>query len=119
MEEVTKPFEAQYLYEKGMTPEFINKEKVQFELIPAYPLAELAWVYTAGAVKHTAEGWRRGMSVKNCVGKMLRHLVQWVMGSVRHEKGMHHLGSVAFYAFALMEQDRLGNGLDDREDADA
>lgn len=117
MEEVTKPLEAEYLHIQGMTPAFVNKEKVQYELIPAYPLAELAWVYTAGAMKHTAEGWRQGMSVKSCVGKLFRHLMQWLMGSTRHEKGMHHMGSVAFYAFALMEQDRLGMGDDDREDS--
>jgi len=100
-----------------MSPFMIDEEKTRFELIPVHPLAELAHVYTKGAEKHSAEGWRDGMSWKYCVQKLLRHLFQWLMGKQRHEKGMHHLGSVAFYAFALLEYERTATGDDDREDA--
>jgi len=99
-----------------MNMHVINELKTRFELIPVYPLAELAHVYTTGATKHEAEGWRDGMSWLHCIQKMLRHLFQWLMGSQRHEGGMHHLGSVAFYCFALMEYERTGTGTDDRRD---
>lgn len=104
------------LYGEGMSAEFISEYKVDFSLYPAYPLAEAAWVYTAGAMKHSPEGWRDGMSYKYCIAKAFRHLFQWLMGSKRHENGMHHLASVVFYCNALMEYERSGAGTDDRED---
>lgn len=95
---------------------FDGDGKIRFELIPVYPLYELALVYTIGAIKYSANNWRLGMEWMRIVGAMLRHITLWVGGQSRDPDGQHHLASVAWCAFTLMEYENSGEGDDDRQD---
>jgi len=90
--------------------------KLQYDLIPAYPLEELSLAYTVGA-KNPAYGphnWRGGMRWGRPFAAMMRHAWKWWQGESRDTEGQHHLASVAFWAFALMEYEKYSIGEDDR-----
>jgi hypothetical protein len=94
--------------EKGSKPE-------RFDLIPVGPLTELARLYGRGANKYAPNNWRQGYKWSLSFAAMQRHAWQfWNGQSDDPEMGTHHLASVAFHAFALLEFDRAGLGTDDR-----
>lgn len=95
-----------------------DQDKYRYDLIPAYPLEELARVYTIGSRKYDDNNWRKGMKWGRIVGAMLRHLQAWRKGeSVDPQDGQLHLASVMWCAATLMEYERTGVGEDDRADA--
>jgi hypothetical protein len=89
--------------------------KHRYDLIPAQPLDELARVYTIGAGKYADRDWEKGLKWGRVFAAMMRHAWKWWRGE-RHdpEDGQHHLASVAWCAFALMEFERTHPELDDR-----
>lgn len=89
--------------------------KLRFDLIPIYPLTELARVYTIGAVKYEDHNWRKGMRWGRLIAAAMRHLLRWCAGEKYDpEDGQHHLASVVWCMFSLMEYEREGIGEDDR-----
>jgi hypothetical protein len=89
--------------------------KLRYDLIPARPLEELARVYTIGCKKYADRNWEKGMSWMRIVGAMMRHLWRWVRGErYDQETGQHHLSSVAWGTFALIEYEHTHPELDDR-----
>lgn len=80
--------------------------KLRYDLLPCYPLEELVKVYTTGATKYTDRNWEDGIHWHRVFGALMRHAWAWWAGRKRHEKGMHHLASVAWCALALMEYER-------------
>lgn len=89
--------------------------KPRYDLIPPMPLDELAKVYTMGAAKYGDRNWERGMQFGRVFAALMRHAWAWWRG----EKccsidGQHHLASVAWCAFALMELEVTRGNLDDR-----
>lgn len=85
-----------------------------FSLIPQEPLAELARVYQIGADKYAPRGWEKGMPFSEVVDGLYRHLGQWLRGEkFDAADGQHHLASVAWRAFALMEYERTHPEMDD------
>lgn len=91
--------------------------KLRFDLIPTYPLEELARVYTIGAKKYDDHNWRKGILYSRIFAAMMRHAWAWWRGSVHDpEDGQHHLSSVAWCAFTLMWFERFRPGYDDRAD---
>lgn len=89
--------------------------KLRFDLIPAVPLEELARVYTIGAVKYADHNWRKGIQFSRIFAAMMRHGWAWLRGETHDpEDGQHHLASVAWCAFALMELEQTHSELDDR-----
>lgn len=94
--------------------------KLRYDLIPAYPLEELARVYTIGASKYDPNNWRKGFKWTRVAGALLRHFYAWYRGEkVDPENGQLHMSSVAWCAFTLMEFERKGSGEDDRADKDS
>jgi hypothetical protein len=89
--------------------------KLRFDLIPPEPLMQLAEVYTIGAKKYADRNWEKGISWGRIFAAMMRHGWRWWAGE-RHDAvdGQHHLASVAWCAFALMEYERTHRELDDR-----
>jgi len=89
--------------------------KLRYDLIPVGPLRELARVYTIGAEKYAPRGWESGMDWSRIIAAMQRHVEAW-RGGETHDAvdGQHHLSSVAWCAFALMEFERTHPELDDR-----
>jgi hypothetical protein len=93
---------------KGIKPE-------RMDLVPVYPLTELSRVYGFGASKYADRNWEKGYNWSLSYGALMRHLTQfWNGEDVDSETGCHHLASVAFHAFALMQFGVTHPELDDR-----
>lgn len=88
--------------------------KLRYDLLPAGPLEEIVRVYTEGAKIYEDRNWEKGTSWGRYFAAMMRHAWAWWRGGVRHDHGMHHLASVAWYCLALMEYESRGVGNDDR-----
>jgi hypothetical protein len=86
----------------------------RFDLIPVEPLEELARVYGRGAAKYADHNWRRGYKWGLSFAAMMRHAWRWWRGEDRDELGNHHLGCVAWHAFALMWFSQHHQAGDDR-----
>jgi len=85
------------------------------DLIPVYPLQELAKVYTIGAAKYNDRNWEAGLEFGRVYAAMLRHATSWWNGEeCDPQDGQHHLASVAWCAFALLEYLHRNTGKDDR-----
>ena len=89
--------------------------KLRYDLIPTYPLSKLAEAYTIGASKYDDHNWRKGFKWGRVFAALCRHAWAW-WGGERDDPqdGQHHLASVAWCAFALMEYEKFGTGEDDR-----
>ena len=93
----------------------LDAGKLRYDLIPVGPLRELARVYTIGAAKYAPRGWETGMDWSRIIAAMQRHVEAWRDGETLDPvDGQHHLSSVAWCAFALMEFERTHPDLDDR-----
>jgi hypothetical protein len=92
-----------------------DADKLRYDLIPPGPLARLAEVYTIGAKKYDDRNWEKGIKWGRIFGAMMRHSWKWFFGE-RYDKtdGQHHLASVVWGAFALMEYEKTCPELDDR-----
>lgn len=89
--------------------------KLRFDLIPVYPLEETARVYTLGAKKYADRNWEKGLSWGRVFAAMMRHAWAWWRGETHDPvDGQHHMASVAWCAFALMEYQHRRTGTDDR-----
>ena len=87
----------------------------RLDLVPVKPLWLLAEVYGRGAAKYAPRNWEKGIDYSALYGAMLRHaLAFWSGESIDPEDGQHHLASVAWMAFALMEMEETHPELDDR-----
>lgn len=87
---------------------------VKLSLIPPYPLWRVAEVYTLGAAKYADHNWRQGRPASEWLDALERHLARYTAGEDYDPDGQHHLASVVFHAFALMEQEVTHPELDDR-----
>lgn len=94
--------------EKGSKPE-------RYDLIPTFPLMQVARVYGYGAKKYAERNWERGYDWGLSYAAMQRHAnAFWRGESYDSESGAHHLASVIFHAMALMEFEERGLGKDTR-----
>ena len=92
-----------------------GQKLARVDLIPPYPLWLLAEVYGRGSVKYADRNWERGAHFGKFYGAMLRHALQfWAGEDIDPKDGQHHLASVAWMAFALLEMQRTHPELDDR-----
>jgi hypothetical protein len=93
-----------------------SKGKIRHDLIPRWPIDELAKVYTYGTKKYDDNNWWKGMNwSENVIGPMKRHLQKWERGElIDDESGCHHLAMVMWQCICLMEYERNKLGVDDR-----
>lgn len=92
-----------------------GEKLARMDLIPPYPLWLLAEVYGRGASKYADRNWERGVHFHKLYGAMERHAKQfWGGEDIDPVDGQHHLASVAWMAFALLELGRTHPELDDR-----
>lgn len=83
--------------QKGQKPE-------QYSLIPKGPLAEVARLYGRGAEKYARNNWAQGYDWHLSFDALMRHAwAFWGGEDVDPETRCHHLSSVVFHAFSLME----------------
>lgn len=88
--------------------------KLRYDLVPPEGLREIVHVYTVGASKYAPRNWELGTDWMRYFAPMMRHAWAWATGEDRHDDGMHHLASVAWYCLALMTYASRGLGKDDR-----
>jgi len=92
-----------------------DEGKNRFDLLPGYPLDQLAQVYTYGTIKYDDDNWWKGMPWKKVIGPLWRHFIKWLRGEkYDDESGLHHLAHVAWQCFALIEYERHKIGRDNR-----
>jgi hypothetical protein len=85
-----------------------------FWLLPPGPLTALAKVFKIGADKYSPRGWEAGMEWSRVVDPMFRHLLKWMRGEKYDQTdGQHHLSSVAWACFVLMEYEETHPEFDD------
>lgn len=81
-----------------------GRKAEQYSLVPRGPLGEVARLYGVGAEKYARNNWRRGYRWSLSVDALERHLAAFTAGEFYDEETeCHHLASVVFHAFALME----------------
>lgn len=92
----------------------------RYDLIPAYPLRQLALVYGAGAKKYDDDNWRKGYRWRLSLGAAMRHVWIWVRGEKYDSEvsdlagqPVSHLACAAWHCFALMEFEEFGLGTND------
>lgn len=87
----------------GEEAQRFNEGKLQYSLVPPEFLRELADITSFGAVKYSAENWKKGMPESKMVDSLMRHLQAHRLGEYADsESGCSHLGHVAWNALALM-----------------
>lgn len=121
-----------------------NKGKLRLDLIPNFPIEAVAEVYTRGAHKYSiyedergnrikgseipleeaykyrivedgADNWRRGLSWRETLGSIYRHLSAYERGEDFDEELMtYHLANAGWNIFTLLEQYKTHPHLDDR-----
>lgn len=90
-------------------------QKLRFDLLPAVPLAQVAQVFTHGAVKYGDRNWEKGLAYSRCVAAIFRHLFKWLMREdTDNESGLPHLAHIIANCLFLMQYQLSGNGTDDR-----
>lgn len=93
-------------------------KEVRLDLVPIYPLTELARLYGRGAAKYADRNWERGYDWSLSYAALMRHVTQWWGGEDRDpEMGTSHMASVAWHAFTLAEFERTHPELDNRPTA--
>ncbi|WP_329405466.1 DUF5664 domain-containing protein [Nocardia vinacea] len=79
-----------------------GKKLAQFSLIPTGPLTALAELYGRGALKYSADNWRKGYPWSLAYAAMMRHANAFRAGQNRDpETGALHIIAVAWHAFTL------------------
>jgi len=92
-----------------------DANKPRYDLIPVRPLSILAYLYALGARKYTDRNWEKGLRWGRVYRAMISHALKWWGGEqCDQEDGQHHLASVVWCAFALMEYETTHPELDDR-----
>lgn len=87
----------------------------RFDLIPAYPLWQLATVYGRGASKYDDNNWRKGYKWSLSFAAMCRHIWQfWAGQYYDQDDGLPHLAHAMWHCATLMEFHRMKLGKDDR-----
>jgi hypothetical protein len=116
----THSYPVQQVQDSNLAVEGVKYDsgKTRYDLIPAYPLEQLAAVYTMGAKKYADENWRKGISWKRIFSSLNRHLwAFWRGEELDPESGLSHLAHVAWNAFTLLEYTRSRKEFDDRHKA--
>jgi len=94
-----------------------DKGKLRWNLVPIAALEVVVAVLQFGAKTYGAFNWRKGTLWSRYFNAALRHLWAWWKGeSVDPESGESHLAHACVNILFLLEYEREGIGIDDRED---
>ena len=89
-----------------------DEDKTRYDLVPTYPLEQLAKVYTYGAKKYADHNWRKGIKFSRIYSAILRHLEAIRNGElVDPESGLPHAAHAALGCFSLIQYTKPGNSL--------
>lgn len=99
----------------GTTGVKYDAGKPRYDLLPVWPMKQVALLYGMGAAKYSDRQWELGMRYGKVYAAMQRHATAWWDGETHDpEDGQHHLASVVWCALALMEYEHRKTGEDDR-----
>jgi hypothetical protein len=92
-----------------------DSDKPRLDLLPTYPLEEIAKVLAAGAVKYSEWNWTNGFKWSRLSGAALRHLFAHMRGEDKDpETGLSHLAHAGCCILFLIWHERHRKDLDDR-----
>jgi hypothetical protein len=95
-----------------------DDEKQRTDLLPMYPLLDIAAVYGFGAKKYEGWNWCKGFKYSRLLGSLLRHIFLWAAGEDKDgESGYSHLAHAGCCLLMLMDTIRLYPENDDRQSA--
>jgi hypothetical protein len=87
----------------------------RYDLIPAYPLDNVARAYGYGASKYAPQNWRKGYKWSLSFAALMRHAWAFWRGEDNDpESGLPHLAHAAFHCLTMMEFTETHTKLDDR-----
>ena len=75
-----------------------NDGRGRFDLLPYEAMEALAKWYEAGANKYAERNWEKGLSVKDCINRMVRHSLKAANGWTDED----HLAAVMWNAAAVI-----------------
>jgi hypothetical protein len=75
-----------------------NKGRGRFDLLPFEAMEALAIWYEEGAAKYDDRNWEKGISVKDCINRMIRHAIKAGNGWTDED----HLAAVMWNAAAAI-----------------
>jgi hypothetical protein len=75
-----------------------NQGRGRFDLLPYEALEALALWYELGAEKYGERNWEKGISVKDCINRMIRHSIKAGNGWTDED----HLSAVIWNAAAAI-----------------
>lgn len=73
------------------------------ELFSPYSLWSLSEWLGKGASKYAPRNWEKGIKFSICIGKLMRHLQEYLMGDIKED----HLAAVGFWWHALAHYERM------------
>lgn len=92
-----------------------NQGKMRYDLIPPYPMEQIAKVMTKGAEKYAPHNWKKGMPWSEVMGSLERHYEAFKAGEdFDDETGLYHMAHVAVNAQFLIDYYRSNPQFDDR-----
>jgi hypothetical protein len=92
-----------------------DQEKIRMDLLPVYPIEEIAKVLTFGAKKYADRNWEKGFSYSRVYGALLRHVFAWWGGQDKDsETNLSHLAHAGCCLMFLLEYEKTEKGVDDR-----
>jgi hypothetical protein len=90
--------------------------KLRYDLIPAYPMEQLAAVYTFGARKYADWNWIKGIKYSRLIAATFRHFWAFVRGNdIDDESGLPHLAHCLWNVTSLLYFSQYRPDLDDRQ----
>lgn len=92
-----------------------DKSKPPVDLLPSWPLVEIAKVLGFGAGKYSRYNWAEGMDWSRPTAALMRHVLAWKEGEdLDEESGLSHLAHAGCCILFLLAYQRYGLGRDDR-----
>lgn len=92
-----------------------GSKEARFDLIPPYPLEQIARVFGKGCQKYAARNWEKGYDWGLSFAAMQRHAwAFWSGEETDPESGLPHLAHAAWHCLALMQFCQNHRDLDDR-----
>jgi hypothetical protein len=105
---------GEYLLDKAGVK--YDKDKLRYDLVPAYPMEQLAEVYTFGARKYSEWNWVKGIKYSRLIAALFRHFWAFVRGEdIDPESGLPHLAHALWNITSLLYFSKYRPDLDDRQ----
>lgn len=92
-----------------------DEGKLRYDLIPAYPMEQLAAVFTYGASKYADLNWMKGIPYRKLIGSLFRHIWAFVRGEdLDYESGLPNLSHALCNICMLLYFTKFRPDLDNR-----